>query len=514
MGSRTFLRQATQIRNSTSYDDTLAAGSTLQSSSENIEMDLNALRSQMKRAIGDTAWHTDIATINGKKRAIKDLNTDLDELEEQRVLARVANLTDIAVPALQNFVVLSVGDDEAPTQVAAVGASAVGAVVAQSDGYGAAFEAHELDEVAGTNAIDPKNLCLVRDSTTGQPVQSDGKDVFALLQFESTGSDGDAFDDVSEGSRAKLSFVIMNAGLDDLVACPVGDIAGKTVNYSYVRRLKFDDMPEEYWLNGHTFTDHTTQVDVTRQRAYNNQGTTPVELANNADLDLGASIEWTIRDAANADLLQVIEGSSGSTSTVKVAADVDMLDINAAVVDVASGVKANTSGTRPIHVGVNDGVIESTAGDLRMFATGEMFLDDGNQTGSTWAQTSGIKLSDTTAEWDSFETEFGEVSLLAAIVSAKNSSTVTKTYAVVNTTVNENSDVSLADGNIDVALPDLSIGSFANDYDVYLNGQLLRSGANSGADNDYYPGSAGTKLKFEFKVHAGDVLCVVARTAQ
>ena len=32
-----------------------------------------------------------------------------------------------------------------------------------------------------------------------------------------------------------------------------------------------------------------------------------------------------------------------------------------------------------IDVGVNDGVIETTAGDLRLFGAGEMFLDDGNQ---------------------------------------------------------------------------------------------------------------------------------------
>jgi hypothetical protein len=58
----------------------------------------------------------------------------------------------------------------------------------------------------------------------------------------------------------------------------------------------------------------------------------------------------------------------------------------------------------------------------------------------------------------------------------------------------------------------MSLGTFT-DHDVYLNGQLLRGGANSGANNDYYPGGAPTlnpaKLKFEFKIKTSDVLCVV-----
>jgi hypothetical protein len=47
------------------------------------------------------------------------------------------------------------------------------------------------------------------------------------------------------------------------------------------------------------------------------------------------------------------------------------------------------------------------------------------------------------------------------------------------------------------------------DYDVYLNGQLLYPGADSGAGNDYYPGSDEFSLKFEFAVKSGDVICVV-----
>lgn len=516
--SRTFIRQETQVRNSDVYDDTLAAGSTLESAPLTIQDDLNALRSQFKRVIGETNWFDDLATVNGKQRDVKELNTDLDDLEEQKVLARVAVLTDVSVTAAQNFEVLSVAGSEAPTQVAAVALTQDGAVVAQSALSGAGFEAHELTEIAGSNAIDPKNLVLVRDATTGQPVQSSGRDVFGLLQYESTGVDGAAFNDTSAGGRVKISFVRLTSGLDDLEACPVADIAGKTVNYSYVRRLKFDDLPEEYWLNGSTFTDHTTQVDVTRQRAYDNQGTTPVELATDADLDLASTKAWSIRDANDADLLQVSEGSVAGNTTLLVSGDVDVLDVNAAVNDFAEGVRVDSTGQR-INIGETAGVIESTStNDLRVLGAGELFLDDGNQTGSTWAQTSGIKLSDTTAEWDAFEVAFGEVSLLKAIVEAKNAGSDSKTFAVVTAaTIAPETDVfGGVGGNIDALLPDMSGGTFENDYDVYLNGTLLRPGTDASTGHDYFPGTVSTpnaRLKFEFQLRQEDVICVVKKIA-
>lgn len=508
--ARTFIRQESQIRPSFTFDDTLAAGVTLQSGSASIEGDLNALRSQTKRILGEANWY---AALSG--RSLSVLSTDLADIEGKKLLRRVQVLTDITVPATQNWKILSVAGSEAPTLAAAVNAATNGAVVAQSALNGAGFNVHELIEVAGQNAISPKNLAIVRDSATGQKIQSGGKDVFALLQYESTGADGASFNDTSAGARVKLSFVIMNAGLDDLVACPVADIEGKTINYAYVARINLDAVSEDAWLPlDANFVDQAASVDVTRQRAYDNQGTTPVELATDADLDLAAGKVWSIRDLANADLFQVIEGSGGGTSEVKLGSDVDTFNVDAVVNDFANGIRARTGGTRPVHVGVNDGVVESSAGDLRVLGAAELYLDDGNQTGSTWAQTAGIKLSDTTAEWDAFETAFGEVSLLAAITSAYNSSNETKTFHNVTANVNEDTDVSLADGNIDIAFPDMSAGSFLNDYDVFVNGELMRPGADASANNDYYPGSTlatAAKLKFEFKLKTGDVICVIKK---
>ena len=224
-------------------------------------------------------------------------------------------------------------------------------------------------------------------------------------------------------------------------------------------------------------------------------------------------MEWIIRDDTQANLFRILEGSAGGTSEVQIAGAVDLFNVDAVVNDFAEGIRTDTAGTR-IDVGVNAGVIETTgANDLRVFGAAELLLDDGNQTGSTWAQTTGIKLSDTTAEWDLFETNFGEVSLLNAINQAKNTSARSpKVYSNVTVTTNADLDVSLADGNLDTALPAMNAGSYLTDYDVFLNGNLLRPGANAAANNDYYPGTAITapaQIRFEFKVKAGDVLCVI-----
>jgi hypothetical protein len=47
--------------------------------------------------------------------------------------------------------------------------------------------------------------------------------------------------------------------------------------------------------------------------------------------------------------------------------------------------------------------------------------------------------------------------------------------------------------------------------EVFVNGQLLQSGADASANNDWYPGSAATDLRFEFDLVAGDVVQLIVR---
>ena len=191
----------------------------------------------------------------------------------------------------------------------------------------------------------------------------------------------------------------------------------------------------------------------------------------------GAGLTWLIRDDLQANLFGIVEGSSGGTSQVVIYSDVDTFDINAVAVDSDAGATLNSGGTRPIAVGVTDGVIESTAGDLRINATTELYLDDGNQAGSTWAQTDGIKLSEDSTEWDDYETAFGEVSLLNGILQAYNNTVRTKIQATLTANVTAGNDVNgpgTAHNNTDVDLAPFDQVTFNTDVDVFVNGELQR----------------------------------------
>lgn len=518
---RTFIRQDTQIRKSDVYDDSIAPSlANYETNPVNIEDDLNRMRSALQNFLNRNGasfpvgnWYDDITAPvtfeNGSARGIKEVNQQLHDLERKRVLVHSINLTDVVVSAAQNWEILLIGELPSNTTAAIGSVTTLGTVAAA---HGGTFGTHSLAEVAGSTAISPKNLCQVVDGATRDPILSGGRTVYALFQTESS-TDGSTMTGTTP-NRAQLSFVRINAAGDDLEAVPVADIEGKTINYTSATRKALEDLTEQDFLRG-AEVDVPASATVTRQVAYDNQGTTPVELTTNATLDLNsAGITWAVRDLLNANLFRIVEGSGGGTSLVAIDQDVDTFDVNAQVNDFNSGIRVATGTTR-INVGETAGTIETTAAaDLRILGAGELYLDDGNQVGSTWAQTNGIKLSDSTAEWDAFEAKFGEVSLLYAIANSKERKA--KVYAVVTSNTAADTDVGGVGGgaNLDAQLPDMSLGTFLTDYDVFLNGNLLRPGANAGANNDYYPGTslANGQLKFEFPVKGGgdpDVICVV-----
>lgn len=411
-----------------------------------------------------------------------------------------------------DVVILGTGELPANTTAAVGIVTTLGTVVVA---HGGTFGEHTLAEIAGPNDLNPKNLVTIFDGSTRDIIESGGNQVWGLIQGESGLTDGTTITDTTT-TRVQFSFVKVNPTGDDLIIVPAVDIGGQSINYCTRERIRLEDLTEGDFLKGAIVDTPGAATAVDRQNVYDNQGVTPVELTTNADLDLATGVEWTIRDLANADLFRIIEGSGGGTSEINIHSGVDLYDNDAIDVDFASGASINSGGTRPIDVGINDGIVESTAGDLGITAAAEILFDDVNQTGSTWSQTTGIKLSDTTTEWDDFEVEFGEVSLLNAIVQASNQGGIVKACANVTSTTTADNDVSLSDGNIDAALGDLSGGNFVNDHDIYLSGMLLRSGADASANNDVYPGTdldntADGQLKFEFPVKANDVICVISR---
>lgn len=509
------LQQETQIRKSLAADilDNVAPSeANYETNTVSILDDLNNLRSALHNVLTDQSgnWYDDLVTPSalgdgsGAQRGVNQLNDALFLVEKKRILRDVHNLTDVTVPASQNYVVLGVG--ELPTQLtAAVGVTnQLGTVVAS---HGGTFGTHSLDEVAGTNAVAPLNLVAVFDGATRDPILSGGRTIWGLLQSESA-TDGHTINTTTE--EVQISFVRVTATGDDLEAVPFADIENKVINYCSREQVRFEDLSKQDFLKG-AIVDTPAGTVVSRQAAYD--GGDDVTTTTNAIATLGAGLNWEIVDQGAAVLFRAHEGDAGSDGIVTIGAGADTFDVDAGVNDFNAGATIGSGGTRPIRVGVTDGVIDTSAGDLRLLAAGEMLLDDVNQAGSTWAQTDGIKLSETTQEWDDFETEFGEVSLLNAIVQAKQQSSRRKVCAAVTANLAADVDVSgpSNDNNLDADLGDLSAGTFVDDYDIFLNGQLMRNGANAAANFDVYPGTAlaNGQLRFERKLKTGDTLCLI-----
>lgn len=499
--SRSFLRQDTQIKSSDVFDDTLAAGSGLEDTASNLQNDLNGLRSQMKRAIGVGDWFSDIGTVNSKQRDIFDLNTDLDELESQLLIFGVQVLTNITVPASQNYVVLVQASAETPTQVASVSSPQEGAVVAVLAGD---VGAHALTEIAGANALSPKNLVIIRDASTKDVITSGGQEIFALIQAETGVVNGDTFNDTTK--QVQLSFV-KNSG-DDLIAVPVADIENKVIEYMYPRRIMLDNLPEDMAWPPH-FIDQVAPVDVTLDNAIDAQGTTPATQATDIFVRITDTKSWNFADPTGASNILKIAAASGAD---EVEFNVDVFDVNnSATADFSNGVMVDSAGS-PINLGVTANQIDNSAGafniqgatDLKLDAAGgELKFDDSYRDSSTWSIP--LSLADSAAEWSSAETYFGEVSLLnmlnqlAPALAADN---MTKADYVISVDIAADSDfipgtnATLLNG----VNPDLSNVTFLTDLLVFVNGQLMIPGANAAANNDYYPGTtlSSSHLKFEF----------------
>jgi hypothetical protein len=157
-------------------------------------------------------------------------------------------------------------------------------------------------------------------------------------------------------------------------------------------------------------------------------------------------------------------------------------------------------------------IASEAATDLIIDGSLELLLDDSNKDGSTWAgSANGIKLSETTAECNAYVAPFGSVSLLAGVTTAATSVNRVKATALV-TSASIAADTDLQNGvNIDAALPSYTAGTFVTNVDVFLNGQLMRGGANAGANNDVYPGTdpAQGELRFEFALVQNDVVTAI-----
>ena len=412
-----------------------------------------------------------------------------------------------------DLVILAAGEIPSVTTAAVGAVTTLGLPVIDAAIFGVA----ELGEVSGGSPIRPKSLWQVVDSDTRDPLQdSDARKIYALAQTE-IDTDGHTINDSDQ--QIQLSFVrLVDEGNDLELVDPdkINSGAGFSVNFHATERTFMLNLNEEDFLRGARLDDAPSALTVDRQAVYDNQGTTPVDQTTNAILDLeGAGLYWEIRDDLEATLVRITEGSAGGTSTWLIGSDVDNYDNNAQDNDFAQGAAFGTSGTE-IAVNETAGVISRAANlIIRASGSGELYLDDSNQPGS-WAQTDGIKLSETATEWSDWETAFGgEVSIMNAVVQAMlNAQDPTLTWHEVTADAAANVDVSGPSGanNLEVDLPDLDTGTFTANHWLFYNGRLMRPGADLNADYDYYPGTSLTPdadIRFEEKIKDGDVIAAV-----
>lgn len=525
--AKTFVRPDTQIRSVDTYNDTVTPSEAdFETNPVNLNDDINNIISQLSslRDVQAGDWFTGPNTPStletGTQRGVNDLNTALHAVEKKRVLREVHSLTDVTVGGSDNFVILGTGELPAQTTASVGITDTLGTIVAA---HGGTFGTHALSEVAGTSAVNPDNLMEIVDGSTRDPILSSGAKIYGLLQGESGVTDGATITDTT-ATRVQISFVIVNGTGDDLIACPAVDIQGKTINYCTREQVRWEDLNRADMLRGAIVDVGAGAGTIDRQTAYTNQGATAVDVVTNSRLDLeAAGINWEIRDDLEAMVFEIVEGSAGGTTQVNLGAAVDEFDVDAVVNDFLNGASFDTgaAGTT-INVGTTANQIDSggaltlqsaAASILRMDAGGSLEFGDTNEAGSTWATP--LVLSDSSAEWDLAETNFGEVSLLNMLNQAFSSANFDKTCAVVNSTTVADTDVGGTGGgaNLDAQIHDISGGTFADDHDVFLNGILLRGGADASANHDYYPGTslALGQLKFEFTVKVNDQICVVSR---
>jgi len=505
--SRTFLRPETQIKTLDTFDDQVASGSGLETTTWNMEQFLQGVISQLNRFLNTTTsgndWFAGLTVPttfeNGAARGIDDLNQDLHDTERKRVLRGVANLTDIGPLGSVQVVVLTLAQLPSNTTAAIGSVTTLGTVAATATTFATAG----LDEVSGSTAIAPKNIVELVDGATRDPIlDSSGRRVWGLFQTESS-TDGSTMTGTTP-NRAQISFVVVNSAGDDLELVTAADMNGKTINYASVERVGLEDLNEQDFLRG-AVVDVPSGSTVTRQVAYDNQGTTPVDVTTASYLDLeGAGLVWQIRDDNEAVLFGVTENSGTSASTITFGADVDVFDNDAASNDFLNGASFDTgaAGTT-INVGVTANQIDSGgaltvasggAGDLKLDSAALLALTDQYQAGSGYA--SDLVLSDSSAEWDAFETAFGEVSLLNAIVQANDADQRYRAVASVTSAISANTLIEGPNGpgsaNISADLLDYRNVSFVDDVEVFINGQLMWNGADASANNDVYPSATAT----------------------
>lgn len=265
-----------QVWNSDSYDDTLTTGAALESpaaADQNLEHDLNALRTLIRLAIGQADWYTAPADNFGLKQIHDKMFAYLMPWRSTGANASQFTLGGAASGVLLDASMFDGG----------AGTIAVGAASTEDGGYIAADEANFT--VAGTlgvglsQATDGDGVLLnvvhlMDDATNVAPETIDGEEIFGLMQTITGTGDGASIA-AAASENLQLSFVYIDKDTDAITATtlPAG-----TYDFAPARQRDFQSLNRGFTLGGSApaTVDAGAVIVRPQHREFDITGTTPL----------------------------------------------------------------------------------------------------------------------------------------------------------------------------------------------------------------------------------------------
>jgi len=197
-------------------------------------------------------------------------------------------------------------------------------------------------------------------------------------------------------------------------------------------------------------------------------------------------------------------------------ADVTTWDVDASgaiTLDSSGGaVSLNAAAASDFTTSAGALTLEAAAELMLDAAGGTLRLEDSLRASSTFTTQAYMSLADTAAEWSSYKTTFGEVSLLSAIVSAGSDSTRFRNVYTLTGSHTASSTLVMPTGNLTLGAG-IDLADAKSDIDVadiYVNGALQLSGSSS-ANGDFTLNglSVNNAITFFYQLEADDVVTVI-----
>ena len=376
--------------------------------------------------------------------------------------------------------------------------------------------------ISGTEVQIPGDLTVFGATTTIDTTNLEVEDRLIGLNYTS-GS--------AAGALGDAGLIVGNSGGDQRVLYSDNANGGRWVagtsdsapSATTVNRTGFLDMEfADLYLRGRDIYGDGTgaAITLTTGNAPDVGVVNDLTMGDDNSIIFGADSDASIKyDEAASNKLQILAGGSGALMSVS-AGDIILGHSAIGAAQLGDVLKVQESGgvgivavSGSIHSFGENLILSSSAGtELRHKSAADMMFLDVHKPAS-WSDADGIKLATNAASWSNFELAFGEVSLLDAIVSAQGGAgTLQKRSVEVTGSAGFPSGHTVP---LALDLDALSVAEVAERVDVFVNGQLMVSGAEVSGNGDYnlvgaHNGSAvGTT--FEFALVADDVVQAVVR---